>query len=98
MILQTCCLCVTEQHDPCKHRHKRVQAARANAPNPARREEEARRGADIAAMEEAALAAEGAYGGLREEAAAKTRKLEKLRRRVAVGVAGCSSGPAAAAR
>ncbi|GBF99862.1 kinesin-ii motor subunit [Raphidocelis subcapitata] len=64
-------------------RRKEEEIARREAQLARRREEEARRAADIAAMEEAALAAEGAYGGLREEAAAKTRKLEKLARRVA---------------
>jgi hypothetical protein len=50
-----------------------------------RREEETARCAAIASAEEAALAAEGRYGSLREEAAAKGRKLEKLQRRVVVG-------------
>lgn len=50
-----------------------------------RREEEARRQRAIAEMEEAALAAEGKYGSLQEEAAAKTKKLAKLQRRIAVG-------------
>jgi len=49
------------------------------------RDEEARRQAAITQMEEAALAAEGKYGSLKEEAAAKTRKLAKLQRRIAVG-------------
>jgi hypothetical protein len=39
----------------------------------------------IAEAEEDALAAEGRYGSLREEAAAKGRKLENLQQRIAVG-------------
>lgn len=43
-------------------------------------------------MEEAALAAEGKYGSLQEEAAAKTRKLVKLQRRIEVGGGAVASG------